>query len=62
LSLANRGRVITTPDYVPAPYIENIGVRPDITADIMTRTNLMTGGVPFTQAFVNAIVQYATPH
>ena len=62
VSLANRGRLVTTPDYPPAPYIENIGVRPDLVADIMTRANLMTGGVPFTQAFVNAIVQYATPH
>jgi hypothetical protein len=62
LSLVNRGREVTTPEYPAAPYIENIGVRPDLVADIMTSANLMTGGVPYTQAFVNAIVQHATPH
>jgi C-terminal processing protease CtpA/Prc len=62
LSLANRGHMVTTPEYPPAPYIENIGVRPDLVVDIMTRANLMSGGVAYTQAFVNAIVQIATPH
>jgi hypothetical protein len=56
VSLMNRGRVISTPDFPPAPYIENIGVRPDIVADYMTRENLMTGGAPFVQAFTNAIL------
>jgi hypothetical protein len=55
VSLMNRGHVVTTPDYPPAPYIENIGVRPDIPVDYMTRTNLMTGGAPFVQAFIQAV-------
>lgn len=59
-SLANRGHIIATPDYPAAPYIENIGVRPDIPYDFMTRTNLLGGGVPFTTAFVNTIVQVAS--
>jgi hypothetical protein len=58
-SLIHRGRLITTSEYPPAPYIENIGVRPDIVIDYMTRTNLMTAGAPFVQAFTQAIVSHA---
>jgi hypothetical protein len=60
VSLANRGRMIQTPDYPVAPYIENIGVHPDIVMEFMTRENLMEGGLPFTLAFTNAVVQHAT--
>jgi C-terminal processing protease CtpA/Prc len=42
VSLMNRGRLIQTPEYPTAPYIEKIGVRPDIVLDYMTRENLMT--------------------
>lgn len=55
VSLMNRGHVVNTPDFPPAPYIENIGVRPDIPVDYMTRDNLMTGGAPFVQAVIQAI-------
>ena len=55
VSLMNRGHVVTTPDFPPAPYIENIGVRPDIPVDYMTRTNLLTAGAPFVQAFITAV-------
>jgi hypothetical protein len=55
VSLMNRGHVVNTPDFPPAPYIENIGVRPDIPVDYMTRANLMSGGAPFVQAFTQAI-------
>jgi C-terminal processing protease CtpA/Prc len=60
MSLANRGRTIQTPDYPAAPYIENIGVRPDILFDSMTRENLIGGGLLFTMAFTNAVVHHAT--
>ena len=56
VSLMNRGRLIQTPEYPAAPYIENIGVRPDIVLDYMTRENLMTAGVPFVQAFTQALL------
>ncbi len=56
VSLMNRGRLIQTADFPPAPYIENIGVRPDIVQDYMTRTNLVTAGAPYVQAFTTAIV------
>ena len=39
-----------------APYIENIGVRPDIQVDYMTRDNLTQNGKPFVDAFVAAMV------
>jgi hypothetical protein len=55
----NRGRVIQTAEYPPAPYIENIGVRPDIPLDYMTRDNLMNGGASFVQSFTAAIVALA---
>jgi hypothetical protein len=45
-----------TSDYPTAPYVENIGVRPDITVDYMTIDNLNRGGKPFVDAFVAAIV------
>lgn len=56
VSLMNRGHVVNTPDFPPAPYIENIGVRPDIQVDYMTRANLMSAGAPFVQAFTQAVV------
>lgn len=59
VSLMNRGVLIYTPEFPPAPYIENIGVRPDIVLDYMTRNNLMTGGQPFVQAFTQAVAGLA---
>jgi hypothetical protein len=56
VSLMNRGHLIQTPEFPPAPYIENIGVRPDIVQDYMTRTNLLTAGASYIQAFTAAIV------
>jgi len=59
IGLMNRGVVISTPEFPPSPYIENIGVRPDIVVDYMTRSNLVTGGAPFVQAFTAAAVTLA---
>jgi peptidase S41-like protein/PDZ domain-containing protein len=61
VSLMNRGHIVNTPDFPPAPYIENIGVRPDIPVDYMTRTNLLTGGSGFVQAFTQALQTLITP-
>ena len=55
-SLMNRKNPIVTAEYPTAPYVENIGVRPDITVDYMTVDNLNRGGKPFVDAFVAAIV------
>jgi hypothetical protein len=50
-SLVIRNHPIVTADYPAAPLVENIGVRPDITLDYMTRDNLINQG----SAFVNQI-------
>ena len=59
LALMNRGVVISGTEYPPSPYIENVGVRPDIVVDYMTRANLMSGGASFVQAFTTAAVNLA---
>jgi hypothetical protein len=61
VSLMNRMHVVNTPDFPPAPYIENIGVRPDIAVDYMTRANLVSAGAPFVQAFTQAIENLVRP-
>jgi hypothetical protein len=60
-SLMNRGHNVITGGhrktfYPPAPYVENIGVRPDLRIDYMTSDNLYQSGKPFVDAFVTAIV------
>jgi hypothetical protein len=55
LSLGVRNHNITTPGYPSAPYIENIGVYPDVTADFQTKANLLSGGAPFVRGFSNLI-------
>jgi hypothetical protein len=61
VSLMNRLQVVTTPDFPDAPYIENIGVRPDIPVDYMTRANLVSAGAPFVQAFIQALENLVHP-
>ena len=46
-SLVIRNHPIVTPEYPTAPLVENIGVRPDITLDYMTRDNLINHGATF---------------
>jgi C-terminal processing protease CtpA/Prc len=55
-SLMNRKDPVKTAEYPTAPYVENIGVRPDIEVDYMTVANLTQKGKPFVDAFVAAIV------
>ena len=54
-SLMNRKNPIVTSDYPTAPYVENIGVRPEIQVDYMTRDNLTQAGKPFVDTFVAAM-------
>ena len=58
-SLMIRRNPVATSEYPTAPYIENIGVRPDIYYDYMTRENLMSGGADFVRAFTRAVVEAA---
>jgi Peptidase family S41 len=59
LSLMNRGTVVSKTGFPPSPYIENVGVRPDIVVDYMTNANLMSAGAPFVQAFTDSAVKLA---
>jgi hypothetical protein len=51
-----RKNAVATAEYPTAPYIENIGVRPEISLDYMTRDNLLQNGRPFVDSFVAAMV------
>jgi C-terminal processing protease CtpA/Prc len=62
IGLMNRGVRDLDSGVSSTPYIENVGVRPDIVVDYMTRSNLMTGGAIFVQAFTDAAVKLATAH
>lgn len=57
-SLMNRKTDTVTGDFPPAPYIENIGVRPDVEIDYMTRENLMNAGRPFVERFTAVAVEH----
>ena len=57
-SLVVRLEPIYTPDLPAAPYIENIGARPDVRLDIMTRENLLTRGRPFVDGFTRILVNH----
>ncbi len=50
-SLVVRKRAITTAEYPPAPYVENIGARPDIPLDMMTRDNLVNSWRTYVDQF-----------
>lgn len=49
-SLIIRERAVPSP-YGPTRFIENTGVAPDVTIDIMTRENLLNAGRPFRDAW-----------
>ncbi|HBY61046.1 MAG TPA: hypothetical protein DEH78_14580 [Solibacterales bacterium] len=58
LTLVTRPRYISTADYPSAPYLENIGVRPDIDVNYMTRENLLNSGRPFVERISGIIVDH----
>jgi hypothetical protein len=55
-SLLVRTENQVVPGFPTTSYIENIGVRPDITVDYMTTANLTNRGKSFVDAFTAAIV------
>jgi len=55
-SLVVRRAPITTEDLPAAPYVENIGARPDIPLDYMTRENLLNNGRTFVNAFTDILL------
>jgi len=56
-SLEVRRHNITTPGLPSAPYIENIGVYPDIIGNYQTKDNLVNGGTTFVSGFSAAIAR-----
>ncbi len=61
LALMVRAAPIVTDDFGTSAYIENVGVRPDVQIDYMTRDNLLNAGRSFVQAFTDVIVQQIQP-
>lgn len=57
-SILIRQNTIATTDYPSAPYIENIGVRPDKVDDYMTEDNLVNKGAAFVKNFLATMVEY----
>ena len=55
-TLVRRAAPIVTDDLPSAAYVENIGARPDVTLDFMTRENLMNGGKTFVDQFTQVIL------
>jgi hypothetical protein len=55
-SLVLRKQPIVTTEFPAASYIENIGVRPNIVNDYMTRDNLTNRGKSFVESFTKALV------
>ena len=49
---------VITDDYPATPYIENVGVRPEVVNDYMTRDNLLQGGAPFVRDFLDSMAAY----
>lgn len=58
ISVVNRIAPVPNEDYPTAPYIENIGIRPDLTVDYMTKENLLNNGAPFVTRFTEAMAEY----
>jgi len=51
-----RNHPIVTAEYPAAPLVENIGVRPDIALDYMTRDNLLNHGATFVSQFTSILL------
>ncbi len=56
-SLMSRNIDVVTPDFPVTRFVENVGVRPEIEYDYMTRDNLTLGGAPFVDAFLQAMTR-----
>lgn len=55
-SLMVRNTDIQAPGFPLSRYVENVGVRPDVELDYMTKENLLTDGEPFVEKFTSIIV------
>lgn len=57
-SLMNRKNPIKTDEFPEAPYVENIGVRPDVELDYMIIENLRENGRPFVNWFTEVMLKH----
>ncbi len=57
-SLMTRSTDVVTPDFPVTRYVENVGVRPDVEYDYMTRENLRRNGASFVEAFLLAMYNH----
>jgi hypothetical protein len=57
-ALQSRPKTITADGFPASPYIENIGVRPDIQNDYMTKENLLGNGAKFISDFLDSMAAY----
>jgi hypothetical protein len=57
-SIMIRKQNISSAEYPAMPYVENIGVRPDKTADYMTVDNLLQNGAPFVSGVLSAMGEH----
>jgi hypothetical protein len=61
-SLMSRNIDVVTADFPVTRYVENVGVRPDIAYDYMTRDNLMRDGIDFVAAFLQEMSHQISAH
>lgn len=57
-SLMERKNNVVAPGFPASPFVENVGVQPDVVDDYMTRDNLMNRGTAFVTRFTQAAVQH----
>lgn len=58
LGLLVRDHWVGTADYPTTRYIENVGIRPGVEEDYMTRDNLLKNGAPFISSFLEHMAAY----
>lgn len=58
VSLMERAEPVVTPEYPAAPFVENIGVRPDVELDYMIIENLRENGRPFVSWFTEVALKH----
>jgi hypothetical protein len=56
-SIVVRRAPVATAEYPAAPYVENIGSRPDVVLDYMTRDNLLNNGKTFVDEFTGVLLK-----
>ena len=58
LALQSRKDFISADGFPSTQYIENVGVRPQVVNDYMTKDNLLSNGAPFVSRFLQAMADY----